>query len=394
MAPHAEGPFGDTSGYTPSADSIRELRAALRLHHRQVVSEKTWLTEGAQSIDSHDREEKREPWILQLSLDDLNEIEDAVQHFEGTKLPLNKLQARHFPLPKLSLKIRKRSIALSDRQPYFLIRGLKPQWFSKCKNVIIYTGIASHVGSKRAMAAGDPNVLHHITNLDILPETENTIYRGPANRTMPIPFHNDYGDILSLYTLSRPASGGDFYLADIHDIVSRISETRPDLVETLRKSWIVVNPQADGDYDARPLLFTLPSGQMAIQASRSRLFGTIARPRPPSLPPLSAQQVEALNALHAAGQEVARCFEFRSGDMIFFNNLRMMHARDGFVDGNELENTTKRYLLRLILRDERNRINWEPPKEMRPTWKTLYGHEDEEEILAVRPELFSFKAGH
>lgn len=155
-----------------------------------------------------------------------------------------------------------------------------------------------------------------------------------------------------------------------------------------------LSPKVVGSYDERPLLFTLPSGQLALQVSRSRLFGTPTRPRPTWLPPVSAQQIEAVDALHVAGQDVARRFEFRSGDIIFFNNLRMMHARDGFVDGNEEENTTKRYLLRLILKDERDDVNWEMPPEMQPTWKEIYDHDDEKEIVPIREELFSYKAGH
>jgi len=54
------------------------------------------------------------------------------------------------------------------------------------------------------------------------------------------PFHTDYGDILSLYTLSRAATGGDFYLADINDIVAKIEKVRPDILETLRENWLMV----------------------------------------------------------------------------------------------------------------------------------------------------------
>lgn len=106
------------------------------------------------------------------------------------------------------------------------------------------------------------------------------------------------------------------------------------------------------------------------------------------------QQVEAINALHVAGQEVARRIDFHRGDMLFFNNLRMMHARDGFIDGDEDENTTRRYLLRLILKDERNADSWEIPPELKRTWEELYDHDDEEERFMIHPELFSFKASH
>ena len=51
------------------------------------------------------------------------------------------------------------------------------------------------------------------------------------------PFHNDYGEILALYTLSRAASGGDFYLADMEKAASRIAMRRPDLLEVLRGNY-------------------------------------------------------------------------------------------------------------------------------------------------------------
>ncbi|KAF2473831.1 Clavaminate synthase-like protein [Lindgomyces ingoldianus] len=393
MAPHAETSLFDTSGYSPPENVISELKKSLRLFNSSAGAVK-WISEGPQIVDSHDRESDEHDFVLQLSLDDIQEIEDAFISFKATTLPLNKLQAENFPLPTLSSRIRKLSVGLVDQHPYFIIRGLKPQWFSKYKNVVIFTGIASHVGTKRALAPGDPNVLHHVTNIPISSEKECTTYRGPANRTIALPFHTDYGSILSLYVLSRPASGGAFHLADIHDITSRIARTRPDILETLRKPYIMVNPKIEGGFDERPLLFTQASGRLAIQASRSRIFGTATRLRPNYLPSLTAKQIEAVDALHAAGQEVSRRFDFKSGDMMFCNNLRLMHARDSFLDGNEDENTTKRYLLRLILHDERNDSRWDVPDKLKNTWKELYDHEDEEEIFTIHPELFSFKAGH
>ena len=153
------------------------------------------------------------------------------------------------------------------------------------------------------------------------------------------------------------------------------------------------SPKVTDGTDFRPILFTLPSGQLALQCSRSRLYGTPTRPRPDWLPPLSSKQIEAVDALHVTGQEVSRRLHLRSGDIIFFNNLRMMHARDGFVDGDESENTTRRHLLRLILKDERNE-KWVMPPEMAETWREIYDHEDETEIVPIREELFSYKAGH
>jgi hypothetical protein len=83
MAPHAEIPIIDTSGYMPSADSVKELKEALHLHHTRLVTGNSWISEGPQTIDSHDRDGEYEACILQLSLNDLQEIENAVNFFNG-----------------------------------------------------------------------------------------------------------------------------------------------------------------------------------------------------------------------------------------------------------------------------------------------------------------------
>ncbi|KAF2810688.1 Clavaminate synthase-like protein [Mytilinidion resinicola] len=394
MAPHAEEPFLDLSGYTPSSETIAELKRKLRICHARSFPTASWVTPETHLVDSHEIVRAEEYPILQLSLEDLRELEDAFSFFNSTALPLNQLQAEHFPLPTLSRRIHQHRVLLPTTQPYFIIRGLKPQWFSKYKNIVIFTGLASHVGTKRALAPGDPNVLHHVTNMKSSGENEKETYRGPANRSTALPFHTDYGSILSFYVLSKAASGGDIYLADIDDISRQIAASRPDVLSTLRQSFLNINAKEEGACDERPLLFTLPSGRIAVQASRSRLFGTTCRPRPKSLPPLSQHQVEAINALHAAGQAVAKRLELRSGDMLFFNNLKMMHARDAFIDGNEDENTSQRYLLRLILKDDRADAPWEIPPQLATTWDELYNHPDEDEAFAIHPELFSYKAAH
>lgn len=188
MAPHADDSFIDQSGYTPSSDSIAELKRKLRLHHAKTLPGAAWITDCPSLNGSQSVPDNIAARTLQLSLVDLKEIEDAYSYFNGktqivnfkslltgvhqaTGLPLNQLQAEHFPLPNLSKRIRQRSVFLTEKEPYFIIRGLKPLWFSKHKNVVIYTGIASHVGTKRAWAVGDPNVLRknpHIMHVNIL----------------------------------------------------------------------------------------------------------------------------------------------------------------------------------------------------------------------------------
>ena len=82
--------------------------------------------------------------------------------------------------------------------------------------------------------------------------------------------------------------------------------------------------------------------------------------------------------------------QLEPGDMVFFNNLSMMHAREAFVDDDA--RGLKRHLIRLILRDDE--AAYELPKQLKDTWRDLYEHDFEEEEFPVEKELFAFACSH
>ena len=128
-----------------------------------------------------------------------------------------------------------------------------------------------------------------------------------------------------------------------------------------------------------------------MSCNRARITGTPSAPRPISLPALSKIQKQALDALHFLAERRAVKIQLQPGDMIFFNNLSMLHARDAFVDSNARGN--KRHLLRLILKNSRDEAHELPPQ-LAETWKQLYEHDAEEEILPIEKQLFSRATEH
>ena len=82
--------------------------------------------------------------------------------------------------------------------------------------------------------------------------------------------------------------------------------------------------------------------------------------------------------------------KLHSGDMVFFNNLGMLHARDRFIDNEATRR--KRHLLRLIVRNEE--VAYELPQQLKEVWRTLYEHDVEDEILPVQKTLFTRAASH
>jgi hypothetical protein len=92
MSVTIESPPLDTSDYSLSAETIRELRSLIGLCHPLAASGE--ISAEKRVVDCTDRDDRLEDWILQLGPIDLMEIENAVNYFNG---PLTPLISRRVP---------------------------------------------------------------------------------------------------------------------------------------------------------------------------------------------------------------------------------------------------------------------------------------------------------
>lgn len=394
MAPHALNDPHDTSGYYPSI--------AHRSGHQTPAYPKSLeatLTEPVLNAKipfgnlGFGSDSPKNVW--NLSADEISEVEKSVRHFLSLDLPLSAINQTTFPLTsELTSKLRAIVGTVYGEQQFFILSGLDPYRYSDFQNVIIHAGLASHVGSKRGMAGrtGRNNaVIQHITAMPIDGNAPVGQYHGPPSGNHAIPFHTDNGDMVSLFALSRSKSGGSFYLADSTAVYNELAAFQPELAQTLCHDWVMISPSPSRIFDTRPIAFPnhFP-GRVLLNCSRARITGTPSAPRPASLPALTSLQRRALDALHYIAVKSATEIQLEPGDMVFFNNLSMMHARDAFVDDNAAG--LKRHLLRLILRDDE--AAYELPEQLKDTWKDLFEHEVEEEEFPVQKELFAFACSH
>ncbi|KAM0798785.1 hypothetical protein BDR22DRAFT_777651, partial [Usnea florida] len=274
--------------------------------------------------------------VWHLSPDEAEDVDNSLRHFSDLGLPFSRICPRNFPLTRpLRAKLRDVLSTLYGDQQFLVISGIDADRYNDRENVIIHAGLSSHVGGKRGMAGREGG--------------DNTVLRQFWDAHFP--FHTDNGDIVSLFTISRSESGGSLYLADSTAVYEELASLTPELAHALCCDWTMVSPSPAKAFDARPIAFPnhFP-GRVLLNFSRARITGTPSAPRPSSLPPLTPTQRLALDTLHALAAKHAMEIQLQPGDMVFFNNLTMMHARDAFVD-NEAEGL-KRHLLRLILRDE------------------------------------------
>jgi hypothetical protein len=88
MALHVNEEFLDLSGYTPSSDDITELKRKLRNGHAYSLPNAVWADTESDFMLSHKQSHRDEHPTLQLSLDDLRELEEAFDHFNCENVPL------------------------------------------------------------------------------------------------------------------------------------------------------------------------------------------------------------------------------------------------------------------------------------------------------------------
>ncbi len=119
---------------------------------------------------------EEQDYVYHLTENDIVSIESALKHFQGVSSTIpyrtyfpsvlsaeslqkllglgishHELNKEHFPLsPLLCQKLRYISQNVHNGRLFAVLRGLDPQKYSEPESVIIYGGVASHVGKDRA----------------------------------------------------------------------------------------------------------------------------------------------------------------------------------------------------------------------------------------------------
>jgi len=89
------------------------------------------------------------------------------------------------------------------------------------------------------------------------------------------------------------------------------------------------------------------------------------------LPEISSAQKEALDAIHYTAREKAVALNLNRGDLVFVNNLLVLHARDGYTDQGK-----PRHVQRLIVRDPSE--SWRLPSKLADIWGMIFGDPNNE----------------
>ncbi|KAE9378489.1 Clavaminate synthase-like protein [Stipitochalara longipes BDJ] len=282
-----------------------------------------------------------------------------ISTFAGLNLAFEAVSQESFPLPTLGSKLKTLAKGLVDGVGFLLVRGLDPKQLSNEANIIMYLGVSSYLGEKRGVQDELGNMLLHLTDLGSKAGPDNERQAPYSNVAQP--FHTDASDILGLYSLGEAEIGGECQLASTATIYNEIVKTRPDIISLLSSSsWVFDRFGQSPAYMVRPILYPMGEDKVLASFSRRPLVGNATSPRSAGIPELSAAHIEALNAVQFAAERHALSMKLKQGDMLFWNNMAMLHARKGWTDSAD----RRRHLVRLWLRNDDTEKLWPIPAEL------------------------------
>lgn len=117
-----------------------------------------------------------------------------------------------------------------------------------------------------------------------------------------------------------------------------------------------------------PLLHNIGGEKVAMRFSRYPITGYSGRERNAALPAPTQRQIEAIDAVHFMAAENAIPLPMGKGDIVFINDMAILHAREPFSEGGV---RLQRHLLKFYLRDPEQ--NWSVPPTAADALRKIYG---------------------
>ena len=299
--------------------------------------------------------EKSGDWIRTLTPAHCAEIDAALHAVEAAGGPLLGFSREDFPLPHTAALLADIAEELENGRGMVRLRGLPVARYSEDQLRRIFWGIGRHLGTAVYQnAAGEiMGEVRDETRLaaktyDETAEGDIASARARSRSTGPLRWHTDRCDVIALMCVSNAQAGGLSKLASIATIHNEILRRRPDLLALLCQDYWRSRP-ADEDGARGGNVFAMPvfgfrDGRITSQYSRTYVEQA---QQVAGVPPLSADQSQALDLLAEVAEETCLHSAFEAGDIQLLNNHLIYHGRTAYQD--DASSHQQRLLFRLWL---------------------------------------------
>lgn len=283
-----------------------------------------------------------EKWLYQIPPEDEAEVDSGLAHFKASGLTYDDIVPDTFPLGKFGIRLRQFAAKIHDGLGFVIIRGLQPSKWTREDQIAVYTGISSYIGATR-LKQQDNKAIVHLRDLTRYRADQRPAItlKGQTNGNQVA--HTDAGDIVGLFTLGKAETGGLSQLSSVAQAWNWLAEHRPDIANTLADpSW-----EWEGQ-EPTPLLHWY-DGRLLAQYARRPWFPFYEdTQRRGDTKELEYERHIALDALHFTAERFFFDLDLQPGDLEFFNNLQVFHARTYSEDSEQ----NVRHLLRIWIRNE------------------------------------------
>ncbi|KAI1138427.1 Clavaminate synthase-like protein [Hypoxylon sp. FL0543] len=326
------------------------------------------LVEGPETwsgFDSDDSDKSKVPTIV-LNDFGIAEVKKGLQDFYALELDGDEVNQERFPLPSLQSQLDQYALEVHRGGGICIIRGLNPKWFSIEDNIIILLGLAGYIGDQRGVQNSKGDMLSHVTESKSWTVPQDRRHGIHTNSSLP--FHTDMGcEILAMQVRDRAEAGGYTCVAPMAVIYNDLMQSNPWVLHALaRDNWpIQTSSRNDTPFVLCPLL-EYQADRLVISMDPARI-GPHPRARNGSIPQLTLEQQEALAELQRVARKHQVRLETQPGDIVFINNLALLHARESYQDSD----SSSRHLVRLWLRN--TRLGWLIPSSMKMPWDAAFG---------------------
>jgi len=283
-------------------------------------------------------------WLWRLPAAAAAEIAAALAAVKARGLDCPDFGRDDFPLPGLAATLAEAARELEEGRGFLRLRGLPVEGYDDADLRRIFWGLGAHLGSARYQSA-DGELIGEVRDEvrafggvreAFKPAGDSGAplsSRAKSRSNGPLRFHTDRCDAAALLCARASKSGGTSKVASAVAIHNEILARRPDLLEVLYGDYYRcrVGEERGGETQSYRLpVFAIERGHFTTQYSRTFVEEA---PTVPGVPPLTAQQIAALDLLHEVAEELCLRADFEPGDLQLINNHVIYHARDAFEDG-------------------------------------------------------------
>lgn len=288
---------------------------------------------------------KTERWVVELSADDIVEIEDAAASVWNRGIPIVDISKENFSLPSLGPRIDALAVQLINGIGFALLSRIPVERYSVEESAIMFYGIGAHLGNAR-MQNAKGHVLGHVRDLDMRSDSPDVrIYQTNERQT----FHTDSSDVVALLCLNKAKRGGESLLVSAVTIYNEMLELRPDLARLLFDP-IATDRRGEVPDGMQPF-FSIPvyswyRDHLTVMYQRQYIDSAQRFDEAMKLTPDHVEALDLFDEL-ANDPRLNLSMQLAPGDLQFVYNHGLLHDRTGFEDFQEVER--RRHLLRLWL---------------------------------------------